>query len=56
MQKSDLRNIILMPTLDSDNLQHKDPNEKTKIVLGSTNQGLERGMGALHQMVLGWLG
>ena len=55
-EKGDLRDIILMPTLDHDILQHKYPNDKPKIVPESTNQGLERGIGALHQMVLGWLG
>ena len=45
-----------MPTLGSDNLQHKCPNDKPKIAIASTNQGLERGIGALHQLVLGWLG
>ena len=48
--------INLMPTLDNDISQLKGPNDKIKIVLDSTNQGLERGIGALHQMVLGWLG
>ena len=45
-EKGDLRDIILMPTLDHDILQHKCPNDKPKIVLESTNQGLERGIGA----------
>ena len=45
-----------MPTLDNDIFQLKGPNGKPKIVMDSTNQGLESGIGALHQMVLGWLG
>ena len=42
--------------MGSDNLQHNCPNDKPKIAIASTNQGLERGIGALHQLVLGWLG
>ena len=49
----DLRKVILVPTLACDNLQLKDQKGKPKIVPGSTHCGLERGIGALHQMVLG---
>ena len=41
-----------MPTLAQDNLQLNDPNNHPKIVPGSTNNGLESGIGALHQLVL----
>ena len=45
-----------MPTLAQNNLQPDDPNDQPKIVPGSTNSDLEGGIGALHQMILGWLG
>ena len=45
-----------MPTLALNNLQLDDPNDQPKIVHGSTNGGSEGGIGALHQMVRGWLG
>ena len=51
--QDDLRKVILMPTLAQDNSQLIDPNNHPKIVPGSTNSGLESGIGALHQMVLG---
>ena len=45
-----------MPTVALNNLQPDDPNNQPKIVPGSTNGDLEGGIGALHQMILGWLG
>ena len=45
-----------MPILAQHNLQLDDPNDHPKIVPGSTNRDLESGIGALHQMVLAWLG